>query len=277
MHITPELFALLFILAFVCELIDSSLGMGYGTILSPVLLIVGFDPVVSVPAVLLSQAGGGSVASVFHHRFKNASFHPKGDDLKVVLILGGFCVAASIIAAIVATKIPKTVLETYISILVLVMGIIILTNKKFPFTWKKIVGVSLLSAFNKGISGGGFGPIVTAGQIMAGQKHKAAVAVTTFAEIPVCVVSFLTYVVARSVTEIKGPIGEMGASGMLSELFSARMFPWELLLALILGSVLSAPLGAFTTKKINEKYIHIVLGVLIIVLSAWTLVKIYAL
>ena len=38
--------------AFVCEMIDSSLGMLYGTILSPVLTIVGFDPLVVVPSIL---------------------------------------------------------------------------------------------------------------------------------------------------------------------------------------------------------------------------------
>ncbi len=40
------------VLAFVCEMIDLSLGMLYGTILSPVLTIVGFDPLVVVPSIL---------------------------------------------------------------------------------------------------------------------------------------------------------------------------------------------------------------------------------
>lgn len=32
------------ILAFLLEIVDASLGMGYGTILTPVLLMLGFDP-----------------------------------------------------------------------------------------------------------------------------------------------------------------------------------------------------------------------------------------
>ena len=42
---------ILFILvaAFVCEMINTSLGMLYGTILSPVLIISGFDPLVIIP------------------------------------------------------------------------------------------------------------------------------------------------------------------------------------------------------------------------------------
>lgn len=38
-----QIFLALIILAFFCELIDSSLGMGYGTTLTPLLMIIGFD------------------------------------------------------------------------------------------------------------------------------------------------------------------------------------------------------------------------------------------
>jgi len=44
--------------------------------------------------------------------------------------------------------------------------------------------------FQQGDLWWGFGPIVTAGQIMAGQKHKAAIGATTLAEAPLCIASF---------------------------------------------------------------------------------------
>ena len=275
MEVTVGLFLLLIVLAFLCEYIDSSLGMGYGTILSPILIILGFDPVVAIPAVLLSQACGGFAASVFHHQFKNVSFHPDSKDLKIVFIISGFGILATILAALIAINIPKILLKTYIGILVLVMGMVILSNRKFNFSWRKMIGIGVLSSFNKGISGGGFGPVVTAGQIMAGQKFKAAIGATTLAEAPICIASFFTYLIARTVTEIKLPIMDMGVKEFLSIMFSPKMFQWELLLALFLGSVFVAPFGAFTTKKLNEKYIHIILGVLIITLGAWTLIKTY--
>jgi len=46
------------------------------------------------------------------------------------------------------------------------MGTIRLLRTRFNFSWKKIFGIEILSAFNKGISGGGFGPVVTSGQLM---------------------------------------------------------------------------------------------------------------
>jgi len=54
---------LVLVAAFLCEMIDSSLGMLYGTILSPVLIIAGFDPLMVVPSILFSQAIGGIIAS----------------------------------------------------------------------------------------------------------------------------------------------------------------------------------------------------------------------
>jgi len=86
MEISVALFLILFLFAFVCEFIDSSMGMGYGTILSPVLIIMGFDPLVVVPSILLSQAFGGLSASVFHHQFRNVSFNRSSKDFKVFYI-----------------------------------------------------------------------------------------------------------------------------------------------------------------------------------------------
>jgi len=275
MEITVGLFLFIFLLAFICELLDSSLGMGYGTILSPVLIIMGFSPLVAIPAILLSQAFGGFTASVFHHQFENVSFKAGSKDLKITLIVSGFGILAAIIAALVSINIPKIVLKTYIGVLVLVMGIIVLRNKQFKFTWNKMISIGILSAFNKGLSGGGFGPVVTAGQIMSGQEHKKAIGATTLAEAPICIVSFFTYLIGRTVLELKTPILKMPMSDFFTKLFSPKMFQWELILALLLGSVLVAPFGALTTRIIRRDKMHLIIGILITVLGVWTLAKTY--
>ena len=107
MEITVGLFLVLFVIAFVCEFIDSSLGMGYGTILSPLLIIMGFDPLVAVPAILLSQAFGGFTAAVFHHQFENASFSPRSRDFKIVFVISSFGLVATVAAALMALHISQ--------------------------------------------------------------------------------------------------------------------------------------------------------------------------
>ena len=273
MEITVGLFLALFVFAFACEFIDSSLGMGYGTILTPSLLIMGFDPLLVVPAVLLSQAFGGFWASVFHQQFENVSFKSNSRDLKMVMIISGFGIIAAICAAFISTGIPKIALKTYIGILVSVMGIIVLINRPFRFSWGKMVAVGIVSAFNKGMSGGGFGPVVTGGQILAGQDHKAAIGVTTLAEAPICICGFLTYLIVRTAKELTTPLLNMPLSDFLHHMFSPQLFQWELILALLLGSILVAPFGAFTTRMLKKEKLHYILGCLIFVLGIWTLFK----
>lgn len=148
------------LIAFLAEYIDSSLGMGYGTILSPLLIGMGFAPLIVVPAVLFSQAMGGFIAAAFHHEFKNVDFGPKTKDSRMVYIITTFGILATIVAVLVAINIPQEVLKTYIGILVLIMGSLLLLRQKFSFSWGKIVGIGIISAFNKGLTGGGFGPVV---------------------------------------------------------------------------------------------------------------------
>jgi len=62
------------LLAFTCMLIDSSLGMMYGTLLSPVLIIMGYDARVVVPSILLSQAVGGLMGTIRHNGYGHADF-----------------------------------------------------------------------------------------------------------------------------------------------------------------------------------------------------------
>jgi uncharacterized membrane protein YfcA len=273
MEIAVGMFLFLLVLAFVCEFIDSSLGMGYGTILAPFLIIIGFDPLVAIPAVLLSQAFGGLSASVFHHQFENVSFRYDSRDLKIVFIISGFGIIATVFAALISISIPRIILKTYIGILVIVMGGIILLNLSFKFSWRKMIAIGILSAFNKGVSGGGFGPVVTGGQILSGQDHKPAIGVTTLAEAPICISAFFTYLIGRTVIELQPPILSMPFSSFLQQMFSPKMFQWELILALLLGSILVTPFGAFTTKVLKKEKMHYIVGILITVLGIWTLIK----
>jgi uncharacterized membrane protein YfcA len=65
------LFVVVAITALLCEDIDASIGMGYGTTLTPLLLIIGFLPLQVVPAVLLGQLAGGLIGGFFHHKLGN--------------------------------------------------------------------------------------------------------------------------------------------------------------------------------------------------------------
>lgn len=269
-----EIIILIVLGALVCEIIDSSMGMLYGTILSPVLIIAGFNPLLIVPSILFSQAIGGLIAAFFHHRYQNVNFKPKltngkiifkkikeigifqsfkrgfAKDLKIVSVIAISGVIATVVAVLVATNLPKIILKTYIGVLVLLMGALLLSKARFKFSWKKIIGIGIISSFNKGLSGGGFGPVTTSGQIVAGNLSKNAIAATTLAEAPICITGFLTY------------------------LFTKGLSDWSLLLYLTIGSAIGATIGArFTSKFKSERKLRVILGMTVLLLGIWTLIK----
>lgn len=245
--------ATLMVLAFACEYVDSSLGMGYGTILSPLLIIAGIDPLLVIPSILISQAMAGLSAALFHHRYENVDLRTSRRDLNIALLIIGVGVSATVCGVFVALNIPISALKTYIGVLVLVMGVIILTGKTFRFSWKRLIGIGALSAFNKSMSGGGFGPVVTCGQIVSGVEVKRSIAITTFTEAPICIVSFLFYMVLGGGIEPLLPI------------------------VLTIGAMLATPIGPKGTSIMNTKRALKAVGILTITLGLFTLLKTYVL
>jgi len=264
------------ILAFLCEYMDSTLGMGYGTTLTPVLLLFGFAPMKIVPAVLLSELITGLLASFFHHREGNVNLKPSTMDvfkikqmlsplgyienfkktvpvhLKTALLLSICSIIGTVVAVFVAVNIPKFWLKLYIGVLVLAMGIIILIclNKNFKFSWSKIISLGMVASFNKGMSGGGYGPVVTGGQILAGVEGKSAVGITSLAESLTCLVGVIMYA-----------------------LISKGGFDWKLTSWIIIGAVASVPLSAKSVKIMNEKNLKLSIALLTIILGVWTIIK----
>ena len=242
---------LLMPLAFICEYIDSSLGMGYGTSLTPLLLLMGFEPLQVVPAVLFSEFVSGIIAASFHHSLANVSFKSGSKDTKVALVLSVFAVLGTIIAVVLATKLPATILKIWIGAIVLFMGVFILaTFKRKPrFSWRKIITLGTIASFNKGMSGGGYGPLVMGGQLLSGIGVKNAVGITSLSEGITCLVGVILYFFLNSQVD------------------------WSLAPWLMAGAVLSVPLAAHTLKKIPEKQIRIAIAVVIVILGCLTLAK----
>jgi len=266
----------LIILAFLCEYMDSTLGMGYGTTLTPVLLLFGFDPMQIVPVVLLSELFSGLLAGFFHHREGNVNLKPATADifkitnmlsplgyiekarktvplhLKIALLLSACSIVGTVAAVFVAVNIPKLWLKLYIGFLVLTMGILILIclNKEFRFSWLKISVLGIVASFNKGMSGGGYGPIVTGGQILSGIKGKSAVGITSLAEGLTCLVGVVMYILIS-----KGAI-------------DWRLAPW-----IVAGAVCSVPLSAKSVKRISAKRLKLTIGILTLILGSVTILR----
>jgi len=262
--------------AFVCEYVDSTLGMGYGTTLTPVFLLMGFKPLQVVPAILLSELVTGLLAAVFHHREGNVNLKPANGEifkiksllsplgyiesfkrtvpmhLKVAFLLAACSIIGTVGAVFIAVSIPRFWLKMYIGCLVLAMGLIILVclKKDFRFSWLRIAVLGLIASFNKGMSGGGYGPVVTGGQILSGVEGKSAVGITSLSEGLTCLVGVIMYAV-----------------------ICHKPVDWKLAPFIVVGAVLSVPLSAKSVKLISTQRLKLAIAVLTIVLGILTIAK----
>lgn len=239
-------------LAFVCEFVDSTLGMGYGTTLTPLLLIIGFDPVLVVPAVLISEFMASGLAALLHHKAKNVNFSRGSKDLKVALVLSIFAVLGAIASAYIAVNIPKEILKLVISSIVISMAIIIVITLKYKpkFSWSKIITLGTVASLNKGMSGGGYGPLVMGGQMLSGIGVKNAIGITSFSESVTCLVGAIFWFI-------------------LSKGIDVNLVVW-----LSVGAILSVPLSAITVKIMPEKKIKIIAAIVILGLGLFSLGKV---
>ena len=245
----PRAAILVFAMALACEYLDSSLGMGYGTTLTPLLLLAGFAPLDIVPAILLSEAVTGVAAGLLHQRDGNVNFLRDARARRTALLLIALSTIGAIAAAMLAVKVSKEVLTLFIATIIVAMGIVILLTAGRPFRYRPtgIVAIGAVAAFNKGLSGGGYGPLVTAGQVVSGLPPKNAVAITSVAESFTCVVGLTTY------------------------LALGREINWGLALPLVTGALLSVPIATLTVRRMPEKGFRRIVGVVTLVLGGLAL------
>ena len=112
-------------LCFTCELIDSGLGMGYGTILTPRLLLIGYEAQDIVPTMLFSELLSGFAAAYFHNEIKNVDLSFRGGDLLPATILAGGSFTGVSVGVLVAVNISEDTLTTLIGCVILLSGLVV--------------------------------------------------------------------------------------------------------------------------------------------------------
>jgi uncharacterized membrane protein YfcA len=236
--------------AFLTAIIDIVFGMGFGLTMTPILLLMGYPPHEIVPALLFSSLIGNLISPIFHHKFKNVDFSLCSKHFNMSMLIGILGIVGSFIGATVSIGISDFFLGLYIGLLIVALGLFILLNKKLSasFSWLKLFFLGFFGSFNKGISGSGFGPIVTTGMIIMKINEKVAVSIQTLSELFVSLAGFLTFLLAGS------------------------QISWNLLLPLSIGVALSTPLAALIVHKFESKKLRTGIALATVVLGILTLI-----
>lgn len=236
-----------FLIGVFAQLVDGTLGMGYGATSTSFLLAYGVPPVISSTGVHVAEMFTTGASAISHHRFGNINKKL----VKNLLIPG--VLGSAIGAYLLSDVIDGEVIKPFIAVYMIVLAVIIirkaLLKNIIKKKTKKLGFLATFGGFMDAVGGGGWGPIVTSTLLGRGRNPRYTIGSVNAAEFAV---SF--------------------ASGITFMLFGG-IHGWQVIIGLILGGVISAPLAAYLVNKIKRKPMMIAVGILIILLSLKTLSK----
>lgn len=245
----------------IAQLVDGSLGMGFGVFSSSLMIATGFAPAVAVAVVNAAKILTGLASGLSHWSLGNV----RRDWLLPLAVTG---VAGGFLGSYLLTSTPPETAKPWVSILLLVMGLLILgravrwpvpcaiqkwdekcdrcpkgkwqwlveNSKNKPLGKLGIIG--FLAAFINGLSGA-YGPIATSGVLLVEKgQPRQAIGTVNLAEFFVAATVAGTILVRQGVSQ----------------------FPVGLTLALAVGGILVAPLAAYVCRRFPSRGLAFLMG-----------------
>jgi siroheme synthase-like protein len=238
------------LIGFGVEMIAGSMGMGYGVICTSVLMSMGLSLPVISSSVHTSEMFGSAASAISHLKYRNIN--------KVLfksLAIPGALTA--ILGALFIIQFGDKYADYFkpaIALYTLFLGIKIFMNafaKKKKITGKiKHAGwLGALGGFIDSVGGGGWGPLVTSTIIAKGRPPRFAIGTSVAAKFCITVTSAFTFFSIIGISQ------------------------WPIILGLLTGGVLAAPLAAKLTGKLPPKKMFAAVGILVIFISLRTILK----
>lgn len=240
-------FAIFLLIGIFAQLVDSTLGMGYGATSSSFLLSFGVSPAFSSMGVHVAQIFTSGASALSHYKFKNIN-----KKLVRNLVLPGMLgslIGAYLLSDVIDGEVIKPFIAGYMSILAVMIVIKGFRKNIKKRKTKKLGYLAIFGGFMDSVGGGGWGPIVTSTLMGRGRNARYTIGSVNTAEFAVAFTSGITFIIF---TGIDG---------------------WKVISGLLIGGVIGAPLGAYLLNKIPRKQATILIGLLLIFLSVRTIVK----
>lgn len=238
------------IIGFLAQLIDGTMGMAYGVSARTCLKVfAGADTVAASAVVHCAEIFTTFASGISHYKLKNY-------DKELLLKLLAAGVAGAVLGAWILSAFGSY-LEVVIEIYLIIMGVRIIDKAIYYHTKeeKKVQALPLLGfigGFADATGGGGWGPIVTSSLIAGGMDAKKAIGSVNIVEF------FVTTAAAAAFV------------------FSLKDFnQYNInIIGLIIGGVVAAPIAAILCKKAPVRLLLGVIGVLLIILNIYALIRI---
>jgi len=248
-----ELILVWAIVGFLAQLIDGALGMAYGVSSSTALISVGIPPALASASVHTAEVFTTLVSGSSHFKLGNVDRR-----MALHLVIPG--VLGGITGAFASISVSGKPLSVVVGFTLLTMGFIILykfASKKTQrfrekgMSTKKLVPLGYVAAFTDALSGGGWGPIATTTLVANNVEPSKAIGSVNFTEFFVTVAETLTFLI----------------------LIGPENFNWLMVIGLLVGGVICAPIAAWLCKKIPARLLGILVGAIVMILSVRMILK----
>jgi uncharacterized membrane protein YfcA len=243
------------VVGLVAQLVDGSLGMGFGVTSSTLLIAAGIAPAMASASIHFAEVGTTLISGFAHHRMGNV-------DWRTVAILAFPGGLGAFFGAHFLVSLPADVARPWVAGLLFCLGLyviwrfLVLGGRRPEFKGKLsaafLAPVGLVGGALDAIGGGGWGPVGTTSLLSSGR------------------VSPRRAVGSVSASEFVVAVG--GSLGFLSALGSAGIHV-GFVAALLAGGVVAAPLAAWLVKHLPARVLGVAAGGLILLTNSQTVLE----
>ncbi|HXB10138.1 MAG TPA: TSUP family transporter [Puia sp.] len=241
-------FLIMTLAGFLAQMVDGSMGLGYGTISTTFLLAYGVPPAIVSSRVHSARVFSSGVSGYSHHRFGNIN-----RKLFRAIVVPG--IIGAVLGAAMAyfgqgyakyVRIPLSLYTVYLGYYIVRKAF----SRRNPKDKVKRAGwLAAAGGFTDAFAGGGWGTLVTSTLISKRRNPRYVIGSVCLAEFFVVLASSITFFILLK------SIPLLDVAGM------------------ILGGIIAAPIGARLVGKLPVKTMFIAVGSLVILTSCSTLWK----
>lgn len=250
---------------FFAQLIDGSLGMGYGVSSTTLLLTVGLAPALASASVHLAEIGTSGISGASHWRLGNV-------DMRVLFLLGIPGAIGAFLGAVVLSNLTLDAARPWVSIVLLILGAVIVfrflhmrrraalegrpavlePGRQAPSAtatrrrpWM-LAPLGVAGGFLDASGGGGWGPVVTSTLMATGRlRPRTIIGTVSGAEFMVAIAASIGFLLA------------LGTAGIR----------WDIVAMMLVGGSIAAPVSAWLVRKFDDRALGTAVGAIIILLN----------
>jgi hypothetical protein len=237
------------LIGFVAQLVDGSLGMGYGVTSATMLAAIGFAPAMASATIHVAKIGTGIMSGTAHWRFGNVHW-------RAVFMLALPGTIGAFAGAMAISYIAADVAAPWVSVILAVLGVVVLLRtvfgRKAALQLREprlaMLGpLGLVGGFVDSVGGGGWGPVTTSTLMAAGRMAPNQIIGT---------VSMSEFIVAIGAT--LGFLAALGGEGIA----------WGATVLLLVGGLFAAPIAAWLVSQLDHRVLGGLVGGMILVYNA---------